>query len=282
MRQTHNGLIVFGVCRHASRIPQYDPYMLARILASCMLGVASTFAVSTLLLCRFDENNAHCTISRASETADRNWRPSSDSTSPIIELKCKSSPGVLQYHASADRFLTSCFGGWEIAVDTREPIDAVPEHLRRHLIVSWPKSTPASAPNRVFSDPRTREQAHKSVLISGWPLLALWTQTSYDKLWNPTPHWGIYLGSFTADSVSGPQRREIIVPLHPVWPAFLVNSAIYAALWATVLFIPMTIIRSLRSRRSLCRKCRYDLRHTPPHSPCPECGVSQHGTLRTT
>ncbi|MBX3359112.1 MAG: hypothetical protein KF745_11885 [Phycisphaeraceae bacterium] len=64
-----------------------------------------------------------------------------------------------------------------------------------------------------------------------------------------------------------------ILPLRPIWPALIADSAIFASLWGILLFIPGPLRRFLRRRRGKCPHCAYDLRATPTGAPCPECGA---------
>lgn len=68
------------------------------------------------------------------------------------------------------------------------------------------------------------------------------------------------------------QRMYRMIPLRPVWPGFVLNTAFYAALAGT----PFLIIRlrrlrrcAKRERRGECIWCRYD---TKGLNRCPECG----------
>lgn len=63
-----------------------------------------------------------------------------------------------------------------------------------------------------------------------------------------------------------------LFPLIPMWPGFLINTAIYAAAWVASLAIIAKIRRAHRTRRGQCPACKYDLRNTPTNAPCPECG----------
>lgn len=64
-----------------------------------------------------------------------------------------------------------------------------------------------------------------------------------------------------------------MLPLHPIWPGFAMNTLFYAGiLW--LLFVALfTMRRCLRIRRGLCAKCGYDLRASSSGH-CPECGAA--------
>lgn len=71
-------------------------------------------------------------------------------------------------------------------------------------------------------------------------------------------------------AASDPDRGAL--PLIPIWPGLLANTAAFALFWLLVLFaIPLTR-RAIRARRGQCINCGYDLHATPSGNPCPECG----------
>jgi hypothetical protein len=57
-----------------------------------------------------------------------------------------------------------------------------------------------------------------------------------------------------------------------------VNTAIFAALWWALLFLPGAFRRHLRLRRNHCPCCNYNLFGLPAGSSCPECGASSFCT----
>ncbi len=63
------------------------------------------------------------------------------------------------------------------------------------------------------------------------------------------------------------------LPLRPIWTGLLLNASFYSV----SLFLAFSALaharRSCRIRFGLCPTCAYDLRATPPTSPCPECGT---------
>ncbi len=62
------------------------------------------------------------------------------------------------------------------------------------------------------------------------------------------------------------------LPWHPIWPGFIANTLLYAAvLW--LMICGLTAVRRIVRRQSgLCPACAYDLRHAD-HEACPECGA---------
>jgi hypothetical protein len=65
------------------------------------------------------------------------------------------------------------------------------------------------------------------------------------------------------------------LPILPYWPGLAADTAVYAAAWWFILFIPRRIRCTLRRRRGLCPTCRYDLRGLPPGAPGPVCGTAR-------
>jgi len=115
---------------------------------------------------------------------------------------------------------------------------------------------------------------------AGWPTLSLrgcfWT--TIPSLWwdghfaPDRQDWAILL--FSNQPVPhGDIRQQRMLPLRPIWPGFLANTAFYAiALWLLTLG-PVRLRRCLRRHRGRCVACGYDLRGTA-HERCPECGAA--------
>ncbi|MCC6321349.1 MAG: hypothetical protein IT438_07935 [Phycisphaerales bacterium] len=65
------------------------------------------------------------------------------------------------------------------------------------------------------------------------------------------------------------------LPYLPIWPALLANILFYFTLFAATTAAARALTRFRRRRRGQCPRCAYDLRATPPASPCPECGTAR-------
>lgn len=76
-----------------------------------------------------------------------------------------------------------------------------------------------------------------------------------------------------SDFLYGPTSQARALPLVPVWPGFLINTVIFAALLFTIRLVYVTIKRRSRRKRGLCIQCAYNL-SGGPHEQCPECGAA--------
>jgi hypothetical protein len=65
------------------------------------------------------------------------------------------------------------------------------------------------------------------------------------------------------------------LPLRPIWPGLLANSAFYAAGFFIIARTTRTARRLRRMSRGHCPRCAYD-RESLYTTPCPECGWLPH------
>ncbi len=114
---------------------------------------------------------------------------------------------------------------------------------------------------------------------AGWPLRALACEFSYTT--SPTRDangkW-----SYSYETIGGiglPFREvsnvflEVGLPLRPLWPGLLADSALFSLAWCLVLGVPRSIRRARRVRHTRCPRCGYDLRATGGlPAGCSECG----------
>jgi hypothetical protein len=146
------------------------------------------------------------------------------------------------------------------------------------LVPEWGRVS--SIPSLTFS-----EDAGSLEIVdeaSGWPRLALWsgwgTMAASSGAVTPTTDeltWGIAIRSSRGSVGSG-----LAIPLHPIWPGFAIDTALYGAgLWVLWLMSGAGR-RFVRRRRGLCVGCGYDLRGHAGWKPapqgraaCPECGA---------
>lgn len=110
----------------------------------------------------------------------------------------------------------------------------------------------------------------------GWPMLCLWEGETVDGMnagltrwpWNGFSYGGLKVG------MAGPLPHYL--PTLPLSPGLLADTAIHGATWLALALLATHYRRATLLRRGLCLHCRYDLRATPPGSPCPECGKSRN------
>jgi hypothetical protein len=113
------------------------------------------------------------------------------------------------------------------------------------------------------------------VRMYGWPFGSLWHGETVDGAnagltqwpWSTFSYGGIKIG------MAGPIDHYL--PALPHWPGLIANTLLHGAVWFGLTFGMIATRRARRRRRGLCIACRYDLRSTPPDSPCPECGVAR-------
>jgi hypothetical protein len=176
--------------------------------------------------------------------------------------------------------------------------DAGQTQWAKRVSASSTYARPANTAGNAIGDPATilpswtgltaaRPQpgdTRKEVLIDarGWPLLALkserdlgarapvLTQGSGPVYTGFVPQRGLVAVS-TPSTSFGPTP----LPLRPIWPGLLGNTAFYALLWAALWYavaVPRRFVREVaRVRSGQCVRCGYDLGYDF-QSGCPECG----------
>lgn len=87
----------------------------------------------------------------------------------------------------------------------------------------------------------------------------------------PKPPYDVRRGVLLRDAAWPPKR--LMLPLEPMWPGLVANTAIFAAAWSLVLLGPGVARRLVRARRGRCVGCGYPRVGLPPGSACPECGA---------
>ncbi len=113
----------------------------------------------------------------------------------------------------------------------------------------------------------------------GWPYISMWGAVKVIK--QPQLELGfkstvstVFAMELDPDMANDPNycRDLRLLPLHPLWPGFAINTFSYAAILWLLILGPFTARRKIRRKRGMCIKCGYDLRGTD-HNKCPECGL---------
>lgn len=111
---------------------------------------------------------------------------------------------------------------------------------------------------------------------TGWPMLAGWYSATVS--YPPTGQaFGAAGGIYLKPAPGGRARYAHTLralPLRPIWPGLLVNTAFYAALWLVALGAARMARRTWRRHRGRCTVCAYDLAGLIGQTrTCPECGT---------
>jgi hypothetical protein len=102
----------------------------------------------------------------------------------------------------------------------------------------------------------------------GWPFLALYSW--HDK--GQYPASGVWrINGGLAIPRAGKRFDARALPLLPIWSGLLIDTALFASLWALLVNGRQAIRRARRTRRGHCPRCDYDLGGELA-SGCPECG----------
>lgn len=159
------------------------------------------------------------------------------------------------------------------------PIDAYPrwdDPARMSEIVrtQWHAVTPMSSHTRF-------------ALACGWPMLAMHGDrgnlTTDSGALREIQSRSCWIVDLTKYPRLGLARNWVIIPLHPVWPGFLVDVLFFGSLAAIPIFAVPPVRRRNRRRRGLCEACGYG---PLVSGACAECGAAASwrrvdGDLRT-
>ena len=115
-----------------------------------------------------------------------------------------------------------------------------------------------------FTYPASQYVVNKSSI--GWPARSLSTE-----YWLHTKDWGRNVGR------SSQRESKELVPMHPLWPGFAINTIFYAAILWLLFAFPFVIRRRRRIKRGLCPACAYPVGDS---AVCSECGKNVNPAVR--
>ncbi len=169
--------------------------------------------------------------------------------------------------------VTTVAVAWGCALWQREPGYS---GETRDLGAIWPANPPAGWPLQAHGGASYRVTGLRidtsfwggrlwywmKVLTAGWPCGALTNESAWD-----------YEDGAARDRVGRDRYEKRVLPIHPIFPGFLINTLFYAVILWLLWSAPFASRRLIRKRRGRCVRCGYDLRHAE-HDVCPECGSS--------
>ena len=181
----------------------------------------------------------------------------------LTRVECGNNPGPTEKHTIDAR----------LAAVIREKVNTIPDPATRgaggglypYRAPQWPAWLRLPSPDASVLSASAR--------AAGWPSLCLsqhsWVHadgTAESRGSLRVRDFKIYTRSYDPDAGT--------VPLLPVWPGLLANTAVFAGGWFAAVILPWAgwkaWRRSRRVRKGLCGGCGYALGGQPR---CPECGI---------
>ncbi len=232
------------------------------ILVCLLLGMVTTVAVAWGIALR---------VSPAAITSMRHFRRSFDAAEgqaaqgKMAGLIMEESQGPGTAHWSV-RPLPNGFVKFRFLWENERPIEAAPRVPRLRKALEQPAQE---------SDPNRR------MLIQGrgWPVIALWCEIRRDPTTEidgttvgdggfntPRQSWN----DVSYGSVMPPAK---VIPIFPVLPGFVIDSAFYGSFWCVAALICDLVRRRRRSAAGCCISCGYDMTGNTTGR-CPECGAA--------
>jgi predicted RNA-binding Zn-ribbon protein involved in translation (DUF1610 family) len=157
--------------------------------------------------------------------------------------------------------------------------DGKPFEARERLLADFPHHELSGArgvPYPLFAtqmDARGHPRK-RYVYAVGWPFRALWCED--DRAGGAGGAWAGALSLQSPDRMPTLTRLKAL-PLRPLWPGLLANTAVFSLGWGLLLIGLAALQHRRRWKQHQCTACGYDLRGLQGR--CPECGTPM--ALRT-
>lgn len=130
---------------------------------------------------------------------------------------------------------------------------------------AYSRSSP-DLPSWVVFPPEFTEGHNFHTNAAGWPMPAL----SYSATFHSKPFRMVAHGALDLRGPNEPHER--LVPVTPMPLGFVVDTIVWACIFAGVVLGAGRARGWLRRRRGLCPGCAYQLAGLPSGATCPECG----------
>ena len=98
----------------------------------------------------------------------------------------------------------------------------------------------------------------------GWPGYALEFSFSIEPDRSDDSLWTLHHGAWNI-------AEGLYLPVRPIFPGFIINTVLYAAIWFVLIFGWRAHLRLVRRWQGYCPMCKYDVRGDMEQG-CPECG----------
>ena len=210
-----------------------------------------------------------CAVSMVSGMSDAQERVGGSMDGPDYRL------WIIYEHRAPGRVRILSY--WQGLAEGGGTLSPWPDDPAEPLVPGW---APFLSPSY---EPPVHAFHHYVAQTFGWPCLSMWgaVKISRQYQWRPgskptvSTVFALELDPDKADDPNDHWDLRLL-PLHPHWPGFVVNTIFFAAILWLLTLGPFTARRFIRRKRGLCIKCGYDLRGAE-HEVCPECGVSCDG-----
>ncbi len=169
-----------------------------------------------------------------------------------------------------DTYIVERTGEWRVSQDRMigfvcrlgPPPQRLNDSQYRDLIPEW----------SAFAEPRVGARLNADMFVeqaNGWPLLCLRLDGPLFSGNDLASLYSEMSGGLELPWIAPPWRN--VVPYHPIWSGFTINTILYAPFLWLLSLGPFAARRMIRRKRGHCIKCGYNLRGDFSCG-CPECG----------